>query len=284
MQDWPPISEPMVLARLGLSEEAFVGFLVERTASVPAREFTDGDYDRALSYPWARPEHSYLLTAGEVEPLDVMPSLGPETRYPLLAFGANGAPSSLTAKLADLPLEEQQLAVITGRLHDFDVGAAALPTVYGAMPGTIFESPGTVVSAALLWVTAAQLQTLIWTEVSYFFGRLEGVRFQPDVLGADDVDVIYAFVSRLGAHCVDGKPIAMAAVPATGRSAVEYTQEQLLDRVAGLTLGDGSTARDLVRGIYEDFAGIAPAAAPALRELAVHFESDRWTPLRPTAN
>ena len=277
MGEWPPISEPSLLARLAMGEGDFFAFLMSFARKVPRREFTEAVYERALGYPWARPEHSYRLTGSDVAPIDEMPGLGSEPRYPLLAIGSNGAPVTLAAKFADLPPEEQALTVITGDLHDFDIGPAALPTYYGALAGTLFASPGTAVRAALLWASVAQLTTLALTETSYYLGRLDGVHFEPQVLRADPVDRVYVFVSRLGSHCVDGAPVALAAVPATGRSAPAYTQEQLLDRVAGLVLSDGSSARDVVKLLTEDFGSTAPSWAPVLRDLTQPFESDRWT-------
>ena len=51
------------------------------------------------------------------------------------------------------------------------------------------------------------------------------------------VDGIFAYVHRLGSFCIDGSPIALAAIPAAGRIAPEMTQEQLLDLAACLVIG-----------------------------------------------
>lgn len=277
MQDWPAIADRALLERLGLSDDEFAAFIARVVGAVPAREFTDAIYDRALGYPWKRPEHSYVLRGETVEAIDEVPALGEEPRFPLLAFGSNGAPETLIRKLGGLPPDEQDIAVVTGRLHGFDVGPAALPTFYGSLAATIFESPGTAVRAAIVWATATQLTTIVSTEISYFFGRLDDIRFVPDDAGGEIIDSVFAFASRWGVQCVDGEPVALAAVPADGRRVVECTQEQLLDRVASLVMDDGSKARDLVRRITEDFAGFAPSAAPGLGELAQQFASDKWT-------
>jgi hypothetical protein len=277
MSEWPKFTDERLLARLALSEDGFVAFLMKTASMVPAREFNEDVYSRALAYPWERPLHSYSLDGEAVEPIDALPSSDAE-RFPLLAFGSNGAPETLIRKLGGLPPDEQDLAVVTGRLHDFDVGPAALPTFYGAMAATVFASPGTAVRAAIVWATAAQLAAIVMTEVSYFFGRLDGVEFQPDEKGFELADSVFAFASRLGVHCVDGEPVALAAVPAEGRRAAEYTQEELLDRVAGLVLAPDARARDLIQRLTEDFANFAPSAAPTLRPLTQPFESERWTP------
>src|SRR6185312_14624235 len=88
-------------------------------------------------------------------------------RYPLLGFGSNGSPETLMLKFAHLSEQDRHVLVVAGDLYDFDVGAAAAVTFYGSLPGTIFASPGTAVRASVLWVTAAQLVALTWTEITY---------------------------------------------------------------------------------------------------------------------
>jgi hypothetical protein len=284
---WPPIDVPELRARLALTDDAFVAMLARMTTQIGPREFTEELYAQALGYPWARPPRSFLLDGETVTLLDDLPDadgrrlLGDarRDRWPLLAFGSNGGPERLALKFAHLAAEQHRLLVLAGDLHDFDVGASAHPTFYGAMPGTIFPSPGTRVRAAVLWVTTEQLVALTWTEVSYALGRLDGVRFVPDLAGAPDVTGVFAFVSRLGAHRVAGETVALEAVPAVGRAAPAYSQERLLDGIAADTLGEGATARDLMRVLMEDFGGASATIAPRLRATAAPFASPRWTPL-----
>lgn len=289
MGDWPAIGEPELLARLAMSDEKFTELAMGWAQAVPAREFSEKLYERALGYPWARPAASFLLSGEQVQAFDEVPAEvreevllglggGEVERFPLLSFGSNGSPENLMLKFSELPESERRVLVTSGDLHDFDVGAAAMPTFYGSLPGTIFPSPGTAVRASLLWVTTAQLVVLTWSEISYRFGRLEGVRFEPDKSDAPAVENVYAFVSRWGAHCVDGEVVAMQAVPASGRVAPALTQEQLLDQVAEAVFGGAAKARDLVTRVMEDFGTAATTIGPVLRETARPFQSDRWTP------
>ena len=212
----------------------------EFVGSVPRREFTEDLYRHALAYPWARPASSFLLRGEDALPLEEMDDAERERtletatsdgRHPLLAFGSNGAPERLALKFTGLPDEERELLVLAGDLHDFDVGAAPMPTFYGSLPATIFPSPGAAVRASLLWVSDAQLTALAWSELSYFLGRLDGVTFVPDA--GDPVEGVLGFVSRWGALCVDER-----------------------DR------GDGRRARDAPRG-----AGAEPGAAARPRRI-----------------
>ena len=106
------------------------------------------------------------------------------------------------------------MLALTGRLREFDVGVAAQPTMYGSLPATLFPSPGTAVSATILWVTPAQFTQLTWSEFTYRLGRLR-TRFEVEETGAG-FDQVLVFVSRFGAFCPDGEPVALAAMPADG--------------------------------------------------------------------
>jgi hypothetical protein len=70
----------------------------------------------------------------------------------------------------------------------------------------------------------------------------------------------------------------MQAIPAVGRVAPAFTQEQLLDQIARSVFGDTASARDLVTRVMEDFGTAATTIGPVLRETAQPFECDRWTP------
>jgi hypothetical protein len=289
MDGWPTIGEPELLARLSMSDEEFIALAMGWVQAVGPREFTDQIFERALGYPWARPAKSFLLTGEQVQPLEEVPTHvreevlssltgGDVQRYPLLAFGSNGSPEALVLKFGHLGEEDRRILVTSGDLYDFDVGAAAMPTVYGALPATIFSSPGTAIRASVLWTTTAQLVALTWGEISYRLGRLEPVRFDPDNADLPAVERVFAFVSRWGAHCVGGEPVAMQAIPAVGRLAPALTQEQLLDQIARSVFGDTASARDLVTHVMEDFSTAATTVGPTLRETARPFESERWTP------
>jgi hypothetical protein len=198
-------------------------------------------------------------------------------RLPLLAIGSNAAPEVLARKFAHFETSaERTVLALTGRLHEFDVGAAAQPTLYGSMPATLFPSPGTAVATTLLWVTPAQFTQLTWSELSYRLGRLR-TRFTA-AEGGGEFEQVLVFVSRFGSLCVDDRPVALAAVEATGRTAPALTQQQLLDAVAVRTLGPGADAQALVRALCEDLGSLLPKLVAGVHAEAQRFESERWTP------
>lgn len=291
MPEWPPISEPELLARLALPDEEFKEMVAELARALPRREFEPAALERALGYPWARPTGSYEWRDGSVRPFAEMVesereqlveryTAGRGPRLPLLAIGSNAAPEVLERKFGHFPPgEERAVLALAGHLHDFDIGAAAQPTIYGSMPATPFESPGTAVAATVLWVTPAQFTQLAWSEVTYRLGRLH-TRFEViDVeMGFDDVLV---FASRFGTFCVDGSPAALAAVPARDRSARAFTQRELLDRAAALALGPEADAETLLRAICEDLPSLLPKVATTVRRQGVPLRSERWVPFEP---
>lgn len=266
VQDWPPLCDPELLARLRLPDQQLHAHLAPRLARLAPRACSPALLERALSYPWDRPTGAFLLRNGRVHALDAdaqatrraprdeLARLRRPPRLPLLAIGSNAAPSVLAAKLAPLGDEDRVVLVLSGRLRDFDIAPSAHLAVYGAMPATICPSPGTAVAAAILWVSPRQLQRLAQTERSYALGRLRA-RFVPDgVFGA--VDAMLAFVSRFGRFCPDGEDLALAAVPARGRRARACTQAELLEMLAQRVIGPGAGAPELLREACRDFASL----------------------------
>jgi hypothetical protein len=291
---WPEITEPELLERLATGNEELIATAASIIRQVPPRTYEPEVLQRALGYPWSRPVGSYVLTDGAVQQLEdlaseerdsiVKPFLGAadeNSRVRVLAFGSNGSPETLTLKFAHFSdPEDRTVLVLAGQLNDFDVGAAAQPTLYGAMPATLFPSPGTAVRAAVLVVTPVQFTQLAWSELTYRLGWLE-TRFDADETELS-LDGALAFVSRFGAFCLEGKPVSLAAIPATERTAAALTQEELLDAAAELSVGPGSRAEALVRAIFEDAGDAFDLAAP-VRSASKAFDSDRWTLFPPTS-
>ena len=291
MAEWPQISEPELLKRLAMDDRGFEAFIRALVTQLPPRNYETELFTRAVGYPWVRPGGSYRLTDAGVELLADLTTEGRERvirqftsadggRSPLLAFGSNAAPQVLERKFAHFAEQaDRGVLVLAGRLHDFDVGVAPQPTMYGSMPATLFPSLGTAASAAVLWVTPAQFTQLAWSEITYRLGRLR-TRFDVDE-GSEGSGEVFAFVSRFGAFCVNGAPVALAAIPAAGRTADALTQEQLLDAVAELAIEPGASAEMLVRAIFEDTAGIALRIAATVHRESLPFDSERWTPFSP---
>ena len=286
MRAWPPIEDPRVLEWLSLDDAAWRAALEQRFLAMGPRVYDDAALAHALDYPWERPAGSYVLRDGWVE---LVEELAPgrrrgvvaafaSDRSPLVAFGANGAPARLEARFAAFADPEDRTAlVLTGDLHDVDVAAQASPTAYGTLPGVLVASAGTAVRASVLWLTARQLAELTLAELGYRLGRLDRAHFRMDEAGVE-VDDLFAYVSRIGALRVDGGPVALAAVPASGRALPVMTQEELLDVVARRAIGPSARAADLVRRCVEDIRGVLATLAPLTWPDAVRLPDEHWTP------
>lgn len=168
---------------------------------------------RALEYPYAKPERSYLYLEGRAAEL---PPEGPDLggRTPLLSYGANAAPEALAFKLAPLPGLE--MPVLRAELEGFDVVYSAHVSPYGAVPATLVESAGTVAPVFVLHPTPEQRALLTASEPNYDLVEVGGTE---------------AFRSKHGPLSLDGSAAALAAVRAAGRTLPELDQPAVLDRV-----------------------------------------------------
>jgi len=287
MGDWPEITEPLLRERQGMSDAEFFEFLAGLLEAIGTRELEDEHYERAIGYPWARPPGSCLVSDEGVEDLaDIDADRRKELvgeyvdesadRVPLLAYGANASPERLALKLAHLPDGHREALILTGDLEGFDVGAAAQPPVFSSMPATLIPSPGTAVRVAVLFLTSIQFTALWWTELSYKLGALNDIRLMTEVMD-EPIGRVILFISRFGAFCVDGAPVAMAAIAARKRSSMALTQAEILDAAARMSIGEGSTARDLIEGSFENPAAFMAKCHSNFRAASVPFESKHWT-------
>lgn len=168
---------------------------------------------RALEYPYAAPDRSYLYRDGEAHELpEESADLGDRT--PLLSYGANSAPAVLARKLAALPGVE--MPVMRSQLHGFDVVYSAHVSPYGAVPATLHESPGTTAPVFVLHPTPEQHALLTASERNYDLVEVEGIA---------------AYRSKHGCLHLDGSPVALAAIRSLKRTLPELDEPAILDRV-----------------------------------------------------
>jgi hypothetical protein len=199
---------------------------------------------RALEYPYATPDRSYLYLDGAAVEL---PPEGPDldARTPLLAYGANASPEALGRKLTQLPGVE--LPVVRFELEGFDVVYSAHVSPYGAVPTTLFESPGTVAPAFLLHPTAEQLALLTATEPNYDLVEVAGTP---------------AYRSKHGCLKIDGSPVALAAVRSAGRTLPELDEPAMLDRVRASLEPDLSLEEFIHASIARGGMSLPPLSPP----------------------
>jgi hypothetical protein len=213
---------------------------------------------RALTYPYATPERSYLYIGGGAAAL---PPTGPDLsgRTPLLAYGANAAPEALGIKLASLPGEE--LPVLRAELEGFDVVYSAHVSPYGAVPATLQESPGTTAPVFVVFPNAGQLELLTAYELNYDLVALN--EFSCRLEDGTAVEELAAYRSVHGCLSLDGSEVALAAVRSDGRTLPELDEPALLECVRAI-VAPGLGIEEFVQSCI-DRGGVRPL--PKLRGL-----------------
>ena len=180
---------------------------------------------RAAAYPYEAPLDTFVQRDGQAHRIDAD---GPDLkgRRPLLAYGANAAPTVLTRKLAAHP--HQPLPMLRAELAGFDIVYSAHISPYGAVPSTLQRSPGTTVPLFVAYPTAEQEELLSATEPNYELHRLHDLDLRTDLGTIDSLD---AYISRHGCLTLDGSEAALAAIEAAGRSFPSLGEVEVLERV-----------------------------------------------------
>jgi hypothetical protein len=191
-------------------------------------EATAAILKRALDYPYAAPERSYLYREGEA--LELPGALDLTGRSPLLAYGANASPQALARKLAPRPGEA--MPVLRAELAGFDVVYSAHVSPYGAIPGTLFAGAGTVAPVFVVYPSAEQLRLLTASEPNYELRPLERIECRVEEVGR--LTELDAYLSRHGCLRLDRSEVALAALATAGRTLPALDQRQVLERVRDL--------------------------------------------------
>lgn len=273
--DWPRLADPDLVARLRMPTARLYRTLGAYMARMPA-SVVDPDLHRRLAwgrdYPFPRADRQVVVHGQTVTSGGELPDDAP--RWPLLAIGSNASPGRLAGKFTGVVGDAVRLtpAALTG----YDVCALPYPVSYGAFPAGLAPSPGTRVQVAVLEVTEAQVEWLALTEFGYHFGALEGVAV--DLADGRTLDRVLVFVQRPGLFALDGAPVALAAVPAEGRTLRALTQAELADEWVRRRLGPG-VGRDegLVRAVADLSRFVAEYQPPSLAD-AVQPEVPGFVP------
>jgi hypothetical protein len=107
---------------------------------------------------------------------------------------------------------------------------------------------------------------------------LTGITLTTD-LTEEPIERVILFISRFGEFCVDGAPVAMAAIPARNRRFTPLMQTEILDAAARMSIDEGASARDLIKASLENPASFMADRYANFRAASVPFESEHWTPM-----
>ena len=173
----------------------------------------------AKAYPFPAPDHSYLYEAGGWQVLRT----GFETsdRTPVLAAGSNQSPEQLARKYGAMP-DIGSIPAQRGVLHDFDVVYAAHLSGYGSVPATFQQSPGTIVTIFVLWLTDPQLDRMHETEGNYSYDHLDSLRLELD--GGLALPAAYAYTSKIGCLSHNEGCVSLSEIAAQNRQFPALTQ------------------------------------------------------------
>jgi hypothetical protein len=214
---------------------------------------TDELVRRALAYPYDPPTGSFVQVGDRTLPVPPE-EIDVEGRRALLAYGANASPEALTRKLA--ALTPAPIPVLRVALSGWDVVYSAHVTRYGAVPAAVVASPGTVASVHLVFPDDEQLAAIAATEgANYRLERLADFTAELEI-GGEGPREIDAFIGVHGPLLLDGSPIALAAIPATGRAFPELTTPAMIDRVRAAIHPD-LTLREFVLH-HVEHGGVSP--------------------------
>jgi hypothetical protein len=180
---------------------------------------------RALEYPYAAPRQSFLLAGERVLELEAT-QLDLSGRSPLIAYGSNASPEVLRRKLGP---EAEPVPARRAVLEGFDAVYSAHVSVYGAVPATLLPCGPAALPVFVLHLTEAQRATIARTEPNYEPRRLAGALCA--VEGEGPLAEPTAYVSRHGPLLQRRSPLAVAEIPARGRTFPAAGQRAALEAV-----------------------------------------------------
>lgn len=181
----------------------------------------------AKAYPFAIPGGSYVVHAdGYDEIKDGAPLPDLSGLAPVLACGSNQSPQQLARKFNNLG--DHPIPVLKSRIKDFDAVHSPHFSLYGSIPATLHYHPGVEAPLFTNWLNDGQLKRMHETEIgseNYQYVRLDNITL--DVAGGGTLTSVFAYISRRGALCHEGKPLGLVAVPAYGRAWPEVSQDDV---------------------------------------------------------
>ncbi|MCR9214826.1 MAG: hypothetical protein NXI13_14005 [Proteobacteria bacterium] len=234
---------------------------------------------RALGYPYARPEDSYLFTEGKDLPLPQDYDF--EDRLPVLACGSNGSPEQLCRKYG--ASDKVKIPVTAARLTDIACTYSAHFSSYGSMAATLNSFPGSVSSVHIIWLTEAELTRMHETEalgMNYCFAELQEVSLECERSGP--IDRIHAYVSLRGGYLLEGEPVPLAGIPCEGLSQKALDQKEI-QSIVNSRIAQHMTLDDFILQNIED-AGIRRARTKILAKTARKFDPPGLKILMPEPN
>lgn len=200
--------------------------------------------ERATTYPYAIPDCSFVFDKTGWYPAEIDAALT-AGRRPVLACGSNRSPEQLARKYFDF--DAATIPVQRAWLGGFDVVYAAHITGYGSISACPMPAPGVRAEISVTWLSDDLMDRMHATEgrgQSYDYAVLSGLDLALE--GGGRLDEAYAYIHRGGALNVDGAPVGLAEIAATGRLRPSWPQPRAIAEVHRRLNHDG-TVEDFIR-------------------------------------
>ena len=182
---------------------------------------------RALDYPYNIPCTSYVYSSGAYRKLDGDVQLDRlNKRYPVLALGSNMSPNQLARKFSDAAIGA--IPVTRVRLLDFDSVYSSQIAAYGAIPATLYHSPGTEVVLFITWLNERQLERMHQTELTnnaYQFCILKGI--SSFIERGPKINELFFYRASVGALSINDMPVPLETVMASNRNWTAKSQHRI---------------------------------------------------------
>ena len=207
--------------------------------------------ERALGYPYAIPDQSYIVHNNAVTPMLIEKAeVLREHRIPVLAVGSNQSPDQIIRKFhgpdwAPIPCER---CVI----KDFDTVYSAHISGYGSIAAALHPSPGTTVSLYVNWLHESHMDRMHSTELgneNYVFARLDDVNIQTE--HGMTLNSVHFYNGNAGVVTVDGAPVPLLEVFAENRQWNAMDQRAIQAHIHEMTAADLSLEEFILSSISD---------------------------------
>lgn len=166
-----------------------------------------------------------FCTRFHVEPIEEL-----SDRIPVLASGSNASPQQLARKFARL--KKAMIPVVKAKLFDFDVVYSAHFSSYGAIPATLYYSPGTILNTFITYLTRSQLDRMNNTEglgLTYCLVIFDQIKL---ILSNQiTLNQVHSYLSLHGCLAMNNSVVSLAAITAENRKFPQMTELEILTSV-----------------------------------------------------
>jgi hypothetical protein len=158
------------------------------------------------------------LAANDTPPMD--------ERIPVLAFGSNMNPASLKSKFTKAGRADMLvIPTVYAMLEGSDIVWSGGPGINGNFTAVLYSGPETEeseVQVGINFLTREQLLLMHASELNYQLAET------PVMVAGEYIPVCY-YAGRDSVYLKDGKPVAVAGIPASNRALIEYSGVEMLE-------------------------------------------------------